>query len=67
MKIEERNRMDLVGFCPQDLRMTAGGDMFLCQPFFYLSLKTSLTRDTIKGILLVKGGAADDDIYEEWH
>ena len=25
-KTEERNRMDLVGFRPQDLRMTAGGD-----------------------------------------
>ena len=24
-KTEERNRMDLVGFRPQDLRMTAGG------------------------------------------
>ncbi len=32
---EEWNRMDLVGFCPQDLRMTAGGDMFLYQPLFF--------------------------------
>ena len=31
---EERNWMDLVGFHPQDLSMTAGGDVFLCRPSF---------------------------------
>ena len=31
---EERNRLDLVGFRPQDLRMTAGGDGVLCWSSF---------------------------------
>ena len=35
-QIEERNRMDIIGFLPQDLRMTAGGDVFLCWPLFFL-------------------------------
>ena len=33
---EERNRLDLVGFCPQDLVMTAGGDRFSAGRLFFL-------------------------------
>ena len=34
-KIEEWNRMDFIGFRPQDLKMTAGGDMFSAGRLFF--------------------------------
>ena len=59
--------MDLVGFSSAGFKDDGWWRWFSLPVTFYLALKTSLIRDTIKGILQMKGGATDDDIYEERH